>query len=179
MKRRSVSRQMLATIATIGCLMAVLSWSGWQMQASRAAAQLAAENLGQCQALAQKIAALQHGPSRATLKAKSSTELAKRLEQAARAAKVASDRITRINPQPARRVGETVYKEQQTRVELRGVTLRQLVTFLDAVTGEATGLHVAGLRISAPRQEGASTQKNAETWIAEVTLTEFVFTAKS
>ena len=71
----------------------------------------------------------------------------------------------RIWPEPARRVGDTAYKQKPTQVILHKLTLQQLIRFLHTLTGPDTGLHVASLRLTTPRGHDTTNIWNAETTI--------------
>lgn len=167
MKSRFVSVLLLVGLALL------TAWSWSCLAASAAASRLATEDLLECRRLAQEIKRLGKSPQKASLEARSSTQLTKLVEESARSAQLSPQSVVAIDPQPARRMGETGYREQLTHVELREMTLRQLVTFLLALSDEGSGIEVASLRLRAPRDE--KTVENNETWAAEVTLTQVVF----
>lgn len=172
--RKNVSRSQLTWIGALAALACLGAWSRSQLAAGRQAAQAAAEDLAECQRLADEITRLGTRPQKASLEARSATELAKLVEQSAQAAALPQQALVQIDPQPARRVGETAYREQATRLELRDVTLRQLVTFLHGLSHDDLGMEVSDLRLRAPRDD-KSVQPTDETWTAEVTLTHLIF----
>ena len=99
--------------------------------------------------------------------------MSRRIEQAARAADFAEGSILRIEPEPARRIEETNYREVPTLLQLRHVTLQQMFTFLHALSSESSGLGVRDIVLSAPRGE-----ETGDRWTIEATLTYIVFSPK-
>jgi hypothetical protein len=170
-------RTRVLTCGLFTCLVAILFAGYSQMMSSRASAASAAHNLEACRRLSGQIASLREQPSLAALEARPPTELARRIEEAASSAQVSTDSILRIDPQAARRVGETAYKEQPTALELRPVNLKQLITLLLALTEGEDGLEVSALRITPPRREPFT--GTDEVWHAEVTLTKLIFSPKT
>ena len=148
-------------------------WCGHRLTASRAAAVVAAQNLRACETLVNKIAALSSRPSLAALHARSDTELTRRIEEQAAKALLPSQSILRIEPRTPQRIADTAYLEQPTSLELRGVTLQQLITFLVFLLDEETELRVTTLRLTAPRHE--TRYAGQEQWSAELTLTYLIF----
>jgi len=171
---RSVSRSQMLLLVVFAALLITTGWSYSQMAAARSAAWTAAQDSQECRRLADQIKQLRDRPTRASLEAHSATELARLVEQAAKAASLPAQSLVQIDPQAARRVGETTYREQPTHVELRDVTLGQLITFLYMLSQDDMGMDVADLRLRAPRDD-KSARSAEETWLAEVTLTHLIF----
>ena len=175
--RTSGSRREWAMIGVYGVLVAAALWTFVGMRGSRARAVAAASSLETCRQLGQRIQLVQKRPMRASLEAKSSADLSRRVETAGKAAGLVTAKVERIEPQSPRRIGETSYTEHATLIQLSAVTLAQLVTFLDAVAQGTPKLDVATIRLAAPRYEGSGAAR-PETWNVEVTLTYFVFAPK-
>jgi len=102
------------------------------------------------------------------------------MEATAQAVGVVPGRIVRIDPRSARRIGDTPYEEQPTRVELRELTLEQIVSFLSKVVREERGTEVTELRLKPARTGGVNAEDSpvsgqVELWDAEVTLTALAF----
>jgi hypothetical protein len=171
-------RTELLVAACLGLLLVAVFWSAWQWRSSRDAAQTAAENLQVCRRLAARIAQARQQPARAATQAQSSAELASRLEEAAQVAELPEGSIVRIDPQPSRRVGDSSYTEQPTHVELRSVSLEQLIVFLHRLADGPSGLQASSLRLTTPRDETAANAAQ-EPWLAELTLTYFIFAPKT
>lgn len=169
----NLQRRFLAVVLLI-CTAAATAGSYCWMDASRASACDATENYNACVRVAAKIKSLREKPLRAGAEARSATELARLIETSAKKASLPMTSVVQIDPQPARRIGNTAYKEQATRLELRDVTLKQLVTLLHSLADEEQGTELTELRLSAPREEN-STQDPTERWTAEMTLTHLIF----
>src|SRR5438093_9270184 len=108
MTTRAQSRLFMGSVSM--ALVALALWSYARLNASRLAAQSAAENVQACRRLAQQIVILRDRPSLAATEARATTELARRVEEAAQKAQLPPDRIVRIDPQASRRIGESTYK---------------------------------------------------------------------
>ncbi|HUY31658.1 MAG TPA: hypothetical protein VMV69_02685 [Pirellulales bacterium] len=173
--------------AVIAATMIVLSvFAVLELRSARAAALAAIRSHAECEELAGEIAKLGAKPSHVTLQTQSSTDVAGRIEAAAQFAQLPMNSLVRIDPQPARRLGDSVYKEQATHVELREVTLKQLIEFLHHLHGSkappgpggGTSFRAKSLYLTAPAQTtiaGAGT----ETWRVELTLTYLIFAPKN
>src|SRR5688572_26022647 len=115
---------MLACVAA--GLLTLVSWSGYRLAAAKDAAAESARGLADCQRHAANIEALRGGPAAAGATEPAADELNRRVERAAQTAGLPQGAVARIDPEPARRVGDTPYRESPTQVRLRRVTLRQL-----------------------------------------------------
>jgi len=166
--RRWAWRAVLAALAVLA------GWSWTQLAASRLAAETAAADLRQCQVMADQIKKLSSGPQKASLEAHSIQGLARAVEQSAKDANLPVEALTGITPQPSQRVGASAYREQQIRLRLRDVTIRQLVLFLDSLTQSETNMKVADLWLYAPEAD-SNTPAAEESWGAELTLTHLIF----
>lgn len=173
MNRRSKSQLILAL--GFGLLVALVVWSFQEMRASHASVGVAQTNLEHCRDVAEKIASVRQRPTKAALEETTITLLGTLIDEAATKSQIQKSSIVRIEPQPSRRIGETDYKEQATYVELRGVSLQQLVGFIHTLLAGQSELDVSSIRITAPRYESDSPTGRVETWLAEVTLTYLVY----
>lgn len=136
----------------------------------RVTAQLAAER---CQYIAVQLEQLRTAPPKATLASRSADDLGSVVEKAAADAQLARDRVLRIDPQPAKRLGKTDYLEQATEVELRAVSLRQLVTFLYNLSDADRELAIGNLRLQVPH--AAENSGGEELWLADIVLTQRIY----
>ncbi|NQU23851.1 MAG: hypothetical protein HQ567_21425 [Candidatus Nealsonbacteria bacterium] len=159
-------------------LTALAVWSYFRLVSGHRVAQVAAENLDRCRRLADQIDGLCETPMQAWLESQAPQEkLTLHVQQAAQTAQIDESSLIRIDPQPGHRVGETDYLSEPTLLQMRSVSLRQLVGFLKEVTAGQAALQVESICLSAPRSVASS--EKAETWTAEVTLTQLVFSPKS
>lgn len=156
-------------------------WLGFQRyDRGRSSYDIARSELETAQSLAKQISILRSKPDRAATKSHSSQSLAERIEKAAEEAGVAQERLARIEPQQPRHAGDSDYLEHVTVVQLDGVTLAQMSAALQKLRDVAVGqepLSVSNLRISVPYQDGEAA--GAEVWNVELTLTYYVYSAKS
>jgi hypothetical protein len=192
----SAARQTRLGLATIAAgLVLALMWGYTRLSESRGAALEAAADLARCRQLAGRIEALRRRPAVADAREREANDLARRIERAAEEAEFPDGSIERIEPEPARRVGESPYKEKPTHVRLRKVTLRELFTFLHALSSDGTddvevsddggspaapppapspGLRVRSIHLSAPPGEQAP-----DGWTVEATLAHLVYDPKA
>jgi len=137
--------------------------------------------LTKCTSLVEKIKSLRARPDQAALASHSARALARAIEQSAAQAKITSKQIASIEPQSARRSGDTPYMEHATVVHLEGITLAQFAQLavnlrqLDASLGQ---LHLTTMRIDAPYRQDKPNEA-IERWNVEFTLTYFVYSPKS
>ena len=158
----------------VGVLLALLvllaGWSLSVMLQARAEAQEAARGLADCHRLAARIAALSQLPTLASDRERLGAELSARLEQAAQAAGIPTDRLIRIAPEPAQRVGDSAYKEKPTRVIVKNVGLAPLVAMIHRVTQAEGGWSLGSLRLTAPSRDATE-----NLWTAELIFTYLVY----
>jgi hypothetical protein len=165
--------------AAVAASLAVLTLLAFvELRSARAAATAALKNLADCEQLAAEVVKLGGRPSHVTMQAHSATEVARRIEAATQVAQIPSNCLVRIDPQPPRRLGDTAYKEQATHVDLREVSLQQLLRFLHELERGETPLRAKSLRLAAPAQV-ATGAVSSETWGAELTLTYVDFAPKN
>jgi hypothetical protein len=173
--KQSLTKSQITMAVVLAVLIVSAGWSFYWMTSAELSAQNSAENLQICKRLADQIKKMHTQPLRAALETRTSTELAGQIETSAKTANLRQNCILQIDPQTARRLGNTAYKEQPTMVELRDVTLKQLVVFLNALTDDQSGMDVAELRLESSRDDSANAQQTEETWLAEVTLSHLIF----
>ncbi len=173
MKRRWLLLTSLAMALVVLIVVAAL-----RTQRAYLGIESASENLLRVQELASAIGKLRRTPTQAALASTPTGEIARKLQLAAEKATIPLAQLSRIDPRPIRRMGDSAYLAQETRVELRNVTLAQLVTWLQEITAQANDLTATGLRLVAPREPNPASDAS-ETWSVEVTLTQLVFSPQS
>jgi hypothetical protein len=174
--------RLVLAVLVAGGLLALL-WSGSRLSDSRRSAAEAAGDLGACRDLAMRVESLRRRPAVAEGHGLGESDLHRRIAAAAGVAELPAESLGRIESEPSRRVGETPYREDATRVYLHRVTLRQLFTFLHALASgrngpdetsaapsAGSGLRVKSIRLSAPRGEEAG-----DRWAVETTLAYLVY----
>ena len=158
-----MTRRQTMIAALLVSLAALTLWAGGWRSDCLAAARQAKAALQQCQSDADAIAARQ------TFAGDADTvgdDIQAAVERAAETAGIPAATLSRITPEPARRVGNSVYVEQPTRVRLSEVSLKQLVVFAHTLTADHGGLNIHTIQIRAPRADDTT-----DTWIAEIVLT--------
>ena len=176
MSRAMTGREFGLMLACVAAgLLTLVSWSGYRLTSAKDAAAESARGLAECHRHATNIEILRKGPAAAGATEPAAGDLNRRVERAAQSAGLPRGAVARIDPEPARRVGDTPYRESPTQVRLRRVTLRQLFTFLhalgarDGAAGSA-GLQVRALRLTAPRG-----LESGSAWDVDSTLTYLVY----
>ena len=151
----------IALALFLGC-----GWSVSYFRDAREAAAQASRDLEHCRLMAGRIEQLRSRPTGMGAGPLSQTDLHRRGQAALEELGVGADRLVQIAPDVPRTVGTSAYKEVPSRVTLRDVTLRQVVGFLLAMTGDRSPLQARSLRLYAPRAGAAGGTE----WSAEVTL---------
>jgi hypothetical protein len=103
--------------------------------------------------------------------------LARLVESSAQEVGLPSDRIVHVAPAEPRRIGDSPYLEQSTAVELRAVTLRQLIEFSLCVSRKEPQISVPSLALRTPPGEANASQGH-ELCNVQLTLTAHVFAPK-
>lgn len=145
----------------------------WTMRASRTRLQETQVQLRDCEKLAADIRALQNRPGFAALGVDSPRTITARAEVASEQAKIPATALVRIEPQAAVRLRDSPYRLRPTRLELRRVTLEQLVSFTHAMIDEAQGTTVRDIRLTA--ETSSQGVMNADLWSVELVLTQLIF----
>jgi hypothetical protein len=162
-----------ATLAAALCGGAV--WGAVRLIAARDAAHTSAVDLTDCRRLAAMVEGrrgLMGNAGASADSAENGSQVTRRIESAAKAAGFGADAIERIEPEALPRVsdgasGNSEVDEKPTTVELRGVTMRQALTFFHAV-GAAAG-HPS-LRLTQARLSAANADSAGDQWDVESTL---------
>jgi len=172
-------RRGLMAVTIAGALLVAVAWSGLKLSASRAAADAAGRDLAECRALLGRIEQLRRRPAVADARELGVADLSRRIERAAAAAKFEGGAIESIQPEDARRVGETDYREVPTHVRFGHVTLRQVFTFFHGLTGVDNTSAGAALRLKDVRLTAPHGEETADRWTVESTLTYMIYAPTS
>jgi hypothetical protein len=175
-----INRQIrLGTVTLLAACALLLTdaWLGWNWLDGCEELQLDRQQLASCDALSDKIARLRGAPAKVEETARTSAALAKLIESAAQQAGVATDRIVHVAPAEPRRIGDTPYLEQTTAVELRAITLRQLIELSLNISRSAPQLQIPSVAIRTPPGDPNSSS-GPELWNVQLTLTAHVFAPK-
>ena len=166
-----MNRRMTIYVLILYGLMAVVAfWSLGRMFEARAAARKAAADLAECNRYAEVIERLRVQPTVAAERERMNAEITGPIEKAARSAGIAADRLARISPEPAQRVGESAYKEKPTRFFLKNVTLQQVISMVYGLTESNEGLNLKSVRLAA-----LSRDVPGGTWSAELVLAYLIY----
>jgi len=155
----------LVSVLSIGALVSWAFESG-----GRQSARFAAEDLATNRRLAGEIRQLRLTAQSSPEGGKPGLELAARVESAALAAAVRSDQILQIDPQEPVAVGNTRYENTRTRIDLRGVTLEQVVRTLHATLTAEPSLSVERLNLRPPAHSADDRTWDADVVVSRVTL---------
>ena len=181
MNRRERTLVMATMIAGLA---AALVWGYARLVDAKDAAATSARNLAECERLAGRIESERGTPAPVATAAATArgagggvqpADVSRRIEAAAEVAELPEDSIERIEPGLPRRLGDGPFLERPTTVELRGVALDQLFTFLHALAAEeGAPLGLKTLRLAAP--PGAAGP--VDEWNVESTLTQTTYAPK-
>lgn len=150
-------------------LWAAAQW--WKLQET---VQLSTEGLQRATRLAAEIHALRAKPRQVDETARTGESLAQQIEAAATQAGLSHDRVVHVAPGAPRRLPDSAYLEQATQIELRDVTLAQLIQLSLLVSSSPSGC-VPALTVRVPPQIKTEDGGTVETWNAQVTLTTYQY----
>lgn len=162
-------RERILVVVMLAMLAMAAAWSFTAMLGHRADAERAAGELVACEKLARRMDALRDKPAVASGTDVGVRELGTRIDVASGKAKLGREALRSVEPRSARPMGETPYLLKPTQLNLEGVTLPQLASFLYHLTSEP-GLVVRDLRIRAPRGDA-----EGNGWNADATLTWLIY----
>jgi len=123
-----------------------------------------------CHKLAAQITSLRTQPTMADTSQKAIEELAARVQLSAQSLGITPDEIASIAPDQPMRLADSPYLEQATTVQLREVTLPQLVKLSCNLSDNRGGLRIKALHLSIPPQ-----QVTGDMWSAEITVTSMIY----
>jgi len=165
MSRHTIQLLILAGLLAISAL-----WSYRKMSSQQRAARLAAGDLAECRRAADQIEALRRRPALAQQNQRESAETIGLIEKSVKAAGLTEAMLVRTVPEQPLRLGDTVYLEKPTRVQLKNVSLVQFVEMLHRILTDKNRLHAKAMRISAPSAEDAGAL-----WNVELVLTYLIY----
>jgi hypothetical protein len=171
------SRMRLLIGAGLLCLLGFDGWALWQWTSTRQQLDFDEQQIAATNRLADSIRALRRSPAKLEVTARSADSLAKLIEASAQQVGLGTDRIVHVAPTEPRRIGNTPYLEQTTAVELRDVSLKQVVDLTQALGQAAPRLAIPSISIRMPPSEANSSAKG-ELWNIELTLTGHLYEPK-
>lgn len=155
-------------------LIVLLSLTAWWSRSHLVEAKLAAEaanaSLFQSQRLATSIQSLRKQPQTVAAREMEVDELSKTLEAAAKQASIQPSSIKRIDPQTAQRLGDTPYKQKNTRLEFQDITFSHLLAFAQHLQSKNANLKITSLRVFSPHSNDT-----ANNWNCELTITYLLY----
>lgn len=171
-------KQFAYLILLFACALCLVDgWAGWRWAACQGELAMAREDVSGCEELGQRIESLRGAPVKVEETARTGDALAKLVESAAQDAGLTSDRIVHVAPVEPRRIGDSPYLEQTTAVELRAVTLRQLIEFSLSLGHKEPRIKIPSVSFRTPPGD-ANTNIGPELWNVQLTLTAHVFAPK-
>jgi len=154
----------------IGLMGIVALWARSDMLAAKSAAINAGKDLVECRRMTASIESFRKRPARASERVQLASETTGLIEKSARGASIELRNLIRITPQPARRVGDSVYKEKSALVHLKNITLKQLVEMVHHLVTTRRGLHVNAIRMTAPQPNDTGSW-----WAVELAVTYLIY----
>lgn len=162
------------TAILLGCMLALLGlvtlWCYQEMASSRDAALAARNGLKNCKAIAAKIRSFDDRPAMAAAHEKLATETTSLIEKAAKTAQILPNSLVRISPSDPQRLADSVYKEKPTHVQLKRVTIAQLVRLMHSLLNDDTSLNTKKIRLTTSNREDTG-----KLWNAELTFTYLIY----
>ena len=166
---RSPSRRLTAAFLLVSAVLAGGAFQSWRSALRRVDA--AEADLKTCREIVEDIERLRVRPRVAAIEQETSSAMTNRVSQSMQVAALPGDALVRVEPQAPIRINRTQYRSRSTRIELADVSLEEVVRFADSLSDREQGLRVESLILSEPFSESGS----AELWMAEITLTQTIF----
>jgi len=164
------SRRLLTVLAlAIPAILAGLAWQAVSAAGQRL--ETARQDLESSREMVADITRLRRQPRIAALSEESPGEITERVSQAMQQASLPATALLQVQPQPAVRFNRSQYLLRSTQVELREVTLQQIVRFCVSLADASQGMVIRDLNLTEPRSAGVAEER----WNAEITLTQTIF----
>lgn len=132
----------------------------------------ATTNANACREFSRRIVDLKKKPELISGSMSSTAQIAQSVEAAMVQAEIPAEKLVRIEPRTAKRFEKTHFLEQPSHLELRDVTMEQLVRFLHTLQTQ-NRLETTDLRLHASRSVAADS--GPEIWSAELVLTNIIY----
>ena len=152
-------------------LVIVAGWSYLDWQSAVARSESLQNELDRCVSRANRIHELNQNPRLASLAVESAAAMTQRAQSAVAAASMPVGNLASVEPGSPQRLQDSDYLLRPTRIELNRTSIEQLIRFCESLTGGSRRLTVRDIELK-PAQ---STDPLAELWVADITLTELVF----
>jgi hypothetical protein len=125
-----------------------------------------------CQEFSRRIVDLKKLPELVSGSMSSTAQIAQSVEAAMVESAITADKLVRIEPRSATRFEKTPFLEQPSHLELRDVTMEQLVRFLHTLQTQ-NRLETRDLRLHSSRTQ--TIENGPEIWSAELVLTNTIY----
>jgi len=140
------------------------------MAGRKTAASRTQNDLQKCGQIVEQMQTLQQKPRLASDHERHSSETTSLIERAAGAGGISSGSIKQITPQQPGRIKKTSYKEKPTSVIMTGITLRQLVTMAQSLSGDDGNLSLKSIKMTAP-----DANDTGDKWDVELVLVYLIY----
>jgi Tfp pilus assembly protein PilE len=167
--KRFSSNRLTVVLVLVSAILAGATFRSWRSAIQRVEA--ADSDLSHSRQIAADIERLRVQPRVAAIDQETSSAITRRVSQSMQASSVPQDALIRVEPQTPIRINRTQYMSRSTRIELADVSLEQVIQFAHSLGDREQGLVVQSLLLSEPLSESGS----AEVWLAEITLTQTIF----
>ncbi|MEO1525509.1 MAG: hypothetical protein AAFX06_08730 [Planctomycetota bacterium] len=169
------SRGRLYALLTLVALIATyICFDHYQSQKQALAA--AIESLQSCERQSREILELRDAPTIAVSELEDLGGLTARISAAQEKAGFEPQSVDLVDPRRPTRIEESSYRQRPVAIDLRGLSLTQIVKFIDALTDQAKGIWVSEVRLTPARQDATA---DAEMWNVELVLTQLNYSPKS
>lgn len=171
------------SIAPAAFLLAALLAAGWSAStwsAARRDAVESARDLRECQRLRDQIVAARAAPSVASERELRPADVSRALNDALRKADIEPDQLVRVAPaSPKRSTANSAYEERPTQLQLRDLTLKQIVRFIDELAGEPRSDGSASLGTRSIRLSAADASAKDGDWSADVLIGYWIYAPRT
>lgn len=150
-------------------LLVAVAWSYSAFDGYRRAALAAQSDYNYCQRDSARIAACRRQPAVAAEQEQLDGQTLGMIEAAAKAANIPAEKLLRITPASAQRVGETDYREKPTQVTLRGVPLEQVVSMMHQLATGEPGLNAKSIQLTPAAPD------SVDSWTAEIVFSYLIY----
>lgn len=158
----------MVILLVVGTLASLLRLSD-----AKAAAVDARANLDRITSLARQIEVLRRSADRAAVRGEQKDESSKNWIEYAQSAQILERQISKIDPLPLKKLGNTDYSREDVSIQIKGITAKQLIQFLLKCESVDVGYHSSSVHLSSV----PSAAVERDLWNADLVLTRMLFTA--
>jgi len=147
-------------------------WLYGELERAHRGALVEATNAKESQDYSSRIIDLKKRPELVADRMSTTAQIAQSVEMAMQEAAIPAAKLVRIEPRSAIRFERTSFLLQPSHIELREISMEQLIRFLH-ILSTRNRLDATDLRLHAPR--GTVTESGPELWNAELVLTNTIY----